>query len=513
MLAVGGIAACGSNAHPAALAGSTAGHTATGSSTTSGAPGTPAASLSWGTCGGSPTGRGLQCATLQVPLNYAEPHGATIGIALDRLPATGSRIGSLLINPGGPGASGIDFLPDVAPQLSAQLKAHFDIVGFDPRGVGASDPVLCATGPQLDSYLAVDGAPPTAAGVASLIAADRTLVKGCQAESGALLPHVGTVDAARDLDRIRQAVGDAKLNYLGFSYGTFLGATYADEFPTHIRAMVLDGAENPALGAVATVDSQAAAVDAELGDFFDWCATGSNGCAWKPAGGRGAMEAAVLALVAQTRQHPLVVNGTTLSGGTSRSLGPTQVVYGTAEALYSPSSWPTLGQALQHASQRNGGELLSLFDTYVMRSSDGQYGNLIEANNAVGCEDQVWPSATQIESDAPAAEKAAPVFGLANLYSGLLCTVWPYPATDHPHPITAAGSPPIVVVGSTGDPATPYAWAQALASQLSKGVLVTRVGDGHTGYLVSSCVRAVVDTYLVGLRAPASGTRCSTDSS
>lgn len=463
---------------------------------------TRTASLDWTHCSGALSGQGLLCATLQVPLDYAHPSGPTIGIALDRLPATGTRIGSLLINPGGPGGSGLQFLPEIAPQLSPQLRAHFDLIGFDPRGVGASDPVVCGTGSQLDAYLNVDEAPTTPAGVNALLAADRSFAAGCEAHSGAILPYVGTVDAAKDMDRIRQALGDAKLNYLGFSYGTFLGATYAKEFPTHIRAMVLDGAENPALGAVTMVDTQAAAVDAELRSFFDWCATPSSSCAWKPAGGRAAMQGDVLAVLDRSRHQPLVA---------SRPVGPNQVLYGMAEALYEPQSWPSLGRALAAASKGDGTDLLSMYDSYVERNSNGTYGNLMEANNAISCADQPWPSATQIEADAAAAEKQAPVFGLANLYSGLLCTVWPAPPSDHPQRITAAGSPPIVVVGSTGDPATPYSWAQALASQLSKGVLLTRVGEGHTAYLSSQCVRNAVDAYLVDLRPPAAGTRCASD--
>ena len=188
------------------------------------------------------------------------------------------------------------------------------------------------------------------------------------------------------MDRIRQALGDAKLNYLGFSYGTFLGATYADVFPTHIRAMVLDGAENPELGAVAFSDTQAASVDAELGDFFDWCATSSSGCKWNPAGGRPAMMGAVNALVAQARQHPLPAQAT------SRTVGSTQVLFGVAEALYEPQTWPALGRALAEASGGDGTGLLAFFDAYESRSSNGQYANLLEAYDAVTCADQPWPS-------------------------------------------------------------------------------------------------------------------------
>jgi pimeloyl-ACP methyl ester carboxylesterase len=461
--------------------------------------------LTWRSCMGSVGGEQVQCATLQVPLDYAHPGGPTIGLALDRLPATGHRIGSLLVNPGGPGASGLQFMPQIAPLLTAGLRQHFDIIGFDPRGVGASDPVVCGTGPQIDRFLSVDADPVTPAGVNALVAADRAFAAGCRSHSGALLPHVGTVDAARDMDRIRQAVGDPKLNYLGFSYGTFLGATYADEYPTHIRAMVLDGAEDPSLGPIATVDTQAAAVDAELRSFFNWCASNPGSCSWHPAGGRSAMEGAVLSLISASRAHPLSVSGT------RRQVGPSQVLYGMAEALYEPQTWAQLGQALGQASSGDGSGLLNLSDQYFERNSNGTYSNLVDANNAIDCEDAPWPSVSQVEAAVGTARSMAPVFGEPNLYSGLLCSVWPYPASDHPHRITAPGSPPIVVVGSTGDPATPYAWAQALASQLSRGVLLTRVGEGHTGYISSQCVRDAVGAYLVDLKAPAPGTVCQSD--
>lgn len=488
----------------------------TSTTSTTAAPGVQrSGQLVWKPCTGSLSGQGVQCATLQVPLDYSNPSGPTIGIALDRVPASGKPIGSLLVNPGGPGGSGLDFLPAIAPQLSPQLRAHFDIVGFDPRGVGASEPVVCGTGAELDRYLSVDEDPATQAGVNALIAADRAFAAGCKAHTGPVLAHVGTVDAARDMDRIRQALGDAKLNYLGFSYGTFLGATYAEEFPTHVRAMVLDGAEDPSLNAVTTVDTQAAAVDAELNAFFDWCAgqpgTASGGapsapCAWKPAGGRAAMQGDVLSLISTSKRKPLRAQNT------SRTVGPNQVLYGVAAALYEPQSWPGLGQALAEAARGNGTGLLGLYDSYVERNPNGTYGNLMEANSAISCEDQPWPSISQIEADAAAARRMAPVFGEANLYSGLLCDVWPYPPSDHPHPIKAQGSPPILVVGSTGDPATPYSWAQALASQLSHGVLLTRTGEGHTAYLSSQCVRNAVDAYMVDLHTPAPGTNCPTDS-
>jgi pimeloyl-ACP methyl ester carboxylesterase len=461
-------------------------------------------SLNWGACTGTLRGSGLQCATLPVPLDYADPAGAKIELALDRVQATGNRLGSLLVNPGGPGASGLQFLQEVYPALTSGLTTHFDIIGFDPRGVGASTPVVCGTSAQLDGWLAVNDAPTTAAGIAALVTADRQLAQACQTDTGALLGHVGTTDAARDMESIRVALGDPQLNYLGFSYGTFLGARYADLYPTHIRAMVLDGAEDPQLDEITTVNTQSAALENELNSFFAWCAAG-NGCQWKPAGGRPKMQTALLGLINSAIKTPLPGSG-------GRSLGPNEVMFGVVDALYTTSTWPELGVALGQAEKGSGRNLLAMYDDYVERGPNGQYQNLIVANSAVTCDDTPRPTESAVLAAAPTALKVAPVFGLANLYSLLQCTVWPTASTDDPHAIRAPGSPPIVVVGSTGDPATPYAWAQGLARQLSRGVLVTRVGEGHTGYLFSSCVRNLVDTYMVDLTPPANGTTCQSDS-
>jgi pimeloyl-ACP methyl ester carboxylesterase len=446
----------------------------------------------------------VQCAFLAVPIDYNNPNGPTIRLALDRVRATGKWLGSLLVNPGGPGASGLQFLPDLYPKLSSAVTAHFDIIGFDPRGVGASSPITCGTGAQLDQWLSVDAAPTTAQGVKALLSTDQQFAQGCQQRAGALLGKAGTTDAARDMESIRLALGDPKFNYLGFSYGTFLGATYADLYPTHIRAMVLDGAEDPTLDAITTTDTQSVAIDTELKQFFAWCAAGNN-CRWTPAGGQAGMQAAVLALISAVTTQPLP----TSSAG--RVVGPNQVIYGVADTLYSMSTWPDLGVALAQAQSGDGTALLRLYDDYVMRGANGQYQNLVEANSTVSCDDTSKPAEAAIVAAGPAAAKAAPVFGLANLYSLLQCVVWPVAPTDAPHPITAPGSPPIVVVGSTGDPATPYSWAQGLAKELSKGVLLTRVGEGHTGYLFSSCVRQAVETYLVDLTPPTPGTSCPTD--
>jgi pimeloyl-ACP methyl ester carboxylesterase len=453
----------------------------------------------WTACKGAAGPSGYQCATVQVPRDPQHPGaGPTIGLALDRRPASGQKIGSLLVNPGGPGASGVDFLPSAVSFMPKSLLDRFDVVGFDPPGVSRSAPVVCLDGPGLDQYFHLDPAPPTAAGLDAVIAEDRVFAAGCERNSGAELPYVSTVDAAMDMDLVRQAVGDAQLNYLGFSYGTFLGATYAGLFPGRVRAMVLDGAIDPSQSVVSSLDEQSAAFDGDLRAALAACAASSS-CPWKagsdPVG-------AFLQLVDQVRSHPLP------AAGTSRTVGPAELLFGTAVTLYSTASWSDLYQALAQVRAGNGTDMLTLFDDYTGRSRTGTFTNEFEANPAVNCLDAPAPPIPTLEADAAAARSAAPVFGVADLYSELGCAVWPVAATSAPAPIHAAGSPAIVVVGSTGDPATPYQDAVSLAAELQHGVLLTRVGEGHTAYPYSSCIRNYVDDYLVQLTVPPAGVRC-----
>ncbi len=459
----------------------------------------PAATVPWSACQGSAGPKGYQCAVVQVPRDPAHPAGPTIPMAIDRQPATGHKIGSLLVNPGGPGASGVDFLPTVLSELPADVRAAFDIVGFDPPGVARTAPITCLDSAALGQYFHVDPAPQTAAAFQTLVDADRTFAAGCQAHSGAELPYVSTVDAARDMDVLRADLGDSRLSYLGFSYGTLLGATYAGLFPTHVRAMVLDGALDPALPPITAADQQAAAIDGELQQFFAACAPAS-GCVWKPG---GSLSAAYQALVAQVRAKPLPAQNTT------RTVGPAELLYGTAVTLYSTSTWSDLALALQAASKGDGTDFLELFDLYTGRQADGSYSNLFEANAAIDCLQERSPSLAELAAATPAARAVAPVFGQLNLDSLADCAVWPVPATGTVGPIRAAGSPPIVVVGSTGDPVTPYTWAEALSHELANAELLTRLGDGHTAYRNSSCIRTWVDRYLITLATPPAGTRCS----
>jgi pimeloyl-ACP methyl ester carboxylesterase len=501
-LALATVAACGGGGAPRStgtLPASAPGSTAVG--VTGPAPLAAESTVHWSGCTGSAGPKGYQCATIEVPRDPSHPDGTFIPMAVDRRPAGGAKIGSLVINPGGPGASGVDALSDLVSRMPASLLARFDVVGFDPPGVGRTAPVACLDSSALAAYFHVDPEPPTTAGFAALVAADRIFAAGCQARSRAELPYVSTVDAARDMDVLRAALGDSQLTYLGFSYGTLLGATYAGLFPTHVRAMVLDGALDPSLPTIPQLDQQASGLDNQLQQFFASCA-GAASCAWKPS---GSPAAAYEALLAKVRHDPLPAHAT------SRTVGPSEVLYGTAVTLYSTSTWSDLAAALDGASHGDGTDFLQLFDDYTGRQANGTYNNLFEANAAINCLDAPAPSLAAIQAAVPAAEAAAPIFGLQNLYSEAGCAVWPLPASGSVGPIRAAGSPPIVVVGSTGDPVTPYPWAQSLAHQLAGGVLLTRIGDGHTGYPNSSCIRDHVDQYLISLAVPAAGTRCSSD--
>lgn len=464
---------------------------------------TPGSTLAWRSCG-SP----FQCATLAVPLDYSNPGAGTIRLALIRLPASqpSKRVGSLLVNPGGPGASGVAFVRQDYPLFSPALRAHFDIVGFDPRGVGASNPVTCENGKALGTYLGLDPAPQTPSQIATVVAATRRFDASCLADSGrALLANVSTLDAARDMDRIRIALGEAKLNYFGFSYGTFLGATYAGLFPTHIRAMALDGAIDPALTTQQLDLQQAKGFEVDLDDALAACQA-SPSCPLHQLADSShvSVHQELDKALARIQAGPPLAT----SSGT-RTLSEGGAYLGIVASLYSSSTWAQLDQGLAGVLQGHGGTLLALADAYNGRRPNGTYSNETAANTAINCLDSpVPPHLSTYEADAKTFAKAAPVFGPLLAWSPLACKYWPVPPSGSPHAITAKGAPPIVVVGTTADPATPYAGAVALAHQLASGVLITHVGVGHTGYVDSTCVQGAVDAYLIHLKVPKNGLVC-----
>jgi pimeloyl-ACP methyl ester carboxylesterase len=399
--------------------------------------------------------------------------------------------------------SAVDALPQLVDMLGPTVKSTFDVVAFDPPGVGHSTPITCLDNTALGQYLHTDPAPPGPAAISEVVGPDQQLAAACKAHSSALLGHVSTADAARDMDLVRRSLGEPKVNYLGFSYGTSLGAAYAELFGSRIRAMVLDGAIDPSQAALPFLGAQAAALDAQFRRFAAACQA-SAACPWQTGAGQGGdLVAAFQALLARVRQNPIPVG--------DRTVGPSELLYGTIAGLYSTQSWPVIEEALADAEQGSGTLILAAFDQYVERSPDGTYNNTFEAESAVNCLDGPAPSVPAIGAAEPGFARADPVFGTLVLYGELACSVWPVPPTSAPHRIAAPAAPPIVVIGSTGDPVTPYADAQSLASQLAHGVLLTRVGDGHTGYGASSCVRAAADAYLINLTVPPAGTSCPSD--
>ncbi|MEU2504970.1 alpha/beta hydrolase [Streptomyces sp. NPDC007863] len=458
--------------------------------------------LSWRDCGVP----GFQCATLRAPLDYAKPAGREVRLAVSRVRATGpgERIGSLLVNPGGPGGSAVDYLQGYAGiGYPEPVRARYDVVAVDPRGVGRSEPVDCLTGPEMDAYTQVDQTPDDAAEVEALAASFRRFAAGCEQRSGAVLPHVSTVETARDMDILRAVLGDARLHYVGASYGTFLGATYAELFPGRVGRLVLDGAMDPSLSALDLNRDQTAGFETAFRAFAADCVT-------RPDCPLGTESAAAAGEALKTFFR--TTDATPVPTGESRELGESLATTGVIAAMYDEGAWPQLREALTRAIGGEGSALLALADSYYEREPDGSYANLMFANAAVNCLDlpPAYRDPAGAQAAAPSFDKASPVFGTGLAWAALNCTYWPAEATGRPHRITADGAAPILVVGTTRDPATPYKWAESLAGQLSSGTLLTYEGDGHTAYgRGSDCVDTAVNTYLLEGTPPTDGKRCS----
>ncbi|MGE5290206.1 MAG: alpha/beta hydrolase [Micromonosporaceae bacterium] len=474
--------------------------------------------LRWQPCSGR-----FECARLLVPVDYRAPAGARFSLPVIRLPASNpsQRIGSIVVNPGGPGGSGIDYARQARSALSAAVRARFDVVGFDPRGVGGSQPVIrCMTGPQLDTYFATDDTPDDTAEMSALLAESKFFSQACERQVGSLLPYVGTANAARDLDILRAALGDSKLTYLGKSYGTYLGTYYAQLFPHRVRALVLDGALDPREPAIDENIVQAEGFQVAFTSFAADCVKrvrcplGSvSGSASAPpaAATAAATVAAVDRAVAKLDGLLTRADHTPLANdlGDGRAANEALVAGGVLAGLYSKAYWPLLRQALAEAFAGDGTLLIEFSDALVERSSNGTYSNLAESNMAINCVDRPWPRGLGTwRAAAATAARAAPEFGALIMWGSLPCAYWPVRAAPVPV-MRAAGAAPILVVGTKRDPATPYRWAQALSRDLSSGVLLGWNGDGHTAYKMgSSCVDAIVDRYLIEGAVPRSGTVC-----
>lgn len=453
--------------------------------------------LSWKKCDDN------LCATMKVPLDYTKPTGPSIAIAVLKVPAAkpGERVGSLVVNPGGPGGSGVQFASAGAKQFGSALADHFDIVGFDPRGVGKSDPLRCVGTAQLDTLLGFDPDPDTAAERAEMDRLVKGFGDGCLNESGDLTGHVSTKEAARDMDVLRAVLGEAKLDYLGSSYGTFLGATYAEEFPTHVGRFVLDGAIDPSLSSEEQSLEQAHGFETALRAYVKDCVD-RGGCFL----GRTVDEG-----TAKIRTFLDAVEKKALPTGSSRELTEGWATLGVWLPLYVKDYWPYLTDALKSAMDNgNGALLLTLADAYASRGPSGYTDNSMEALYAVNCLDHDdWIPTKDVPSHFAQFLKASPTFGKAFAFSLSTCSQWPVQSGERSTALHAVGAPPIVVVGTTRDPATPLVWAQALAKQLESGQLITRDGDGHTGFHKgNSCVDDAVEGWLIDGKDPKPDLMC-----
>ncbi len=456
--------------------------------------------LSWASCSDG------QCATLTVPIDYARPDAGTIKLALLRVQARdGSRrLGALVVNPGGPGASGVDYAREADRIVGAPVRDRFDVVGFDPRGVGRSAPLDCLDDADLDTFLATDPTPDTPAEEQALLAQGKAMGAGCLAKNPLLLAHVSTVDVAKDLDVLRAALGEAKLNYLGKSYGTFIGSTYAGLFPTKVGRMVLDGVVPPEQTSQEINLGQAEGFQRAARAYVQDCIqrsgcpvgqTVDDGLAWLSDFLRR-LDSAPVPVTDDQRVTQLD------EGWASIAL---------AEAMYSPSYWPTLTDALKAAVNGDGNAMMRLADLYALRTPGGQYtGNLLEVIYAVNCVDRPETGGlASFRSAAAAADEVAPLFGRNIAWGSAVCSQWPVKGTNPPHKISAKGSGPIVVVGTTRDPATPYEGSVKLRQELANAVLITYDGDGHTAYTRSNaCVDDPIDAYFVDGTTPQDGLRC-----
>jgi len=446
---------------------------------------------------------GAECATIYAPLDWAQPDsGDLIELALARIPALvpDQRVGSLLFNPGGPGASAIGFLDYLYGQIGEPVAAAFDIVAFDPRGVGASTAVSCfQTTEELDNFFGASF-PDTPAGTDQMTALVESFAQACKENTGPALAHVDTGSAARDMNLIRAVLGDGQLYYLGYSYGSELGATFAGLFPDKVGRLVLDGASDPSLSASDHSLAQAKGFQRALEAYVDHCLADVD-CPLDGPADRALEQ--INELLVSILEEPL-------PGDSDRDLTLPLALNGLLVTMYQDEAWDMLTWALDEAFDGDGWVLLALSDMYLDREDGVYINNAMEAFMAIGCLDSRSPTdEASVEAQAQALVEASPVFGEFWASGVDVCSVWPYPQVGDPQAASAPGAAPIVVIGTTGDPATPYEGTVALSQQLESAVLVTFEGNGHTAYGRSnSCIGDAVDAYLVDGIVPEDGLTC-----
>lgn len=441
----------------------------------------PAAELEWEDCGFE-----VECATLTVPLDYADPDGPTVELALARRPADrpDERVGAILVNPGGPGGSGVSLITD-GFTAGGELDSRFDLVSWDPRGVGASTPVECG-GATLEDWLGTDPAPDDGGEVDALHAAAEALADECADVDGSLLGHVSTLDTVEDLDRIREALREDQISYLGLSYGTFIGQLYLEAHPDRVRAMVLDGVMDPADPLPDLADAQAGGFEEAFAEMADWCADDDDCAVDDPV-------AAYEELADRVEEAPIPGGG--------RDIGPAELQVGTEAALYSSAAWPDLAAGLADALEGDG-EILGFFvDGYYSSASFTAYA-------AVVCLDFGPPDLAGFDDLAVELEERHPHFGAGLGYELLPCAYWPVPPVRTPAPVTSPdGAPPVLSIGGLRDPATPIAEAIDVASRLD-GELLRFDSDGHVAIHESDCIDGWIESYFLDLTLPPPDTVC-----
>jgi pimeloyl-ACP methyl ester carboxylesterase len=449
----------------------------------------------------------VQCTRLTVPLDYADPGGDTIRVGVLRKPATSSqdRIGSLLVNPGGPGVAGLSTAASVA-DANEELAARFDFVGFDPRGVGSSEPTIeCLTDKETDAERAEDSELDTsAAGTQQTEQQAKDYAAKCaqRTEHGEkMLANIGTRDVVKDMDVLRSALGDDKLTYVGYSYGTRIGSAYAEAFPKNVRALVLDGADDPTQSQIDSTVAQGAGFQKAFEDFVDWCVERDDCALGRDA---GAAQGNFQDLIRPLADRPIDVEG--------RPLSFEDATTGVVQALYSQELWENLNTGLNELRQQQGQALMFLADLYLERNSqDGTYTTTQDAFTAIHCVDdprvtdpsQIKDMNVRYDAAAPFLDDGEPPGSARDA-----CAFWPVPETSRPHVPKVSGLPPVLVISTTNDPATPYQAGVALAKAL-RGGLLTYEATQHTVFLQGdACVDKAGATYLIDLKLPKKDTRC-----
>ena len=451
----------------------------------------------WSPCLNDPAGES-ECGALAVPFDYDNPTVGSFTLFITRLPAVdpANKIGSMLVNPGGPGFGGSSVAQDAQYYFSSELLDRFDIIGWDPRGTGKSTPAINCID-EYDQYFGIDSTPETPEEKQAIIDASQKFNDECVARSGEILPYISTQATARDMDSIRQALGEDKITYFGFSYGSELGATWATMFPNTVRAAVLDGASDPNATSLDQGLAQAKGFEKQLDAFLASCSKRVS-CAFH-SGGNSA--AALDKLLTDVDVKPIVVSAdrTPITQG---------VMYtALAQSMYSDTLWPELERALADGVAGDGAGLLKLNDDYFQRKPDGSYGNELEAFLAISCLDDPGPTTVDaVDAQIPIFEKAAKRFGSSFAY-GYSCALWPVAQAPR-ITVTGKGAGPIIVIGTTGDAATPIESSRNAAKALEQGIFLTVNADQHTGYGVNRCIVDEVDRYLVDLIVPKNGTVC-----